>query len=30
VLVPVEHHIGAFNEWLLDQLGDEAAALRTP
>ena len=30
VLVPVEHHIGAFHQWVLDQLGEKAAALRTP
>jgi Rieske 2Fe-2S family protein len=30
VLVPVEHHIGAFHRWVLDQLGEEAAWLRTP
>ena len=27
VLVPVEHHIGAFHQWALDQLGEDAVSV---
>jgi Rieske 2Fe-2S family protein len=27
VLVPVEHHIGAFHQWVLDQLGEDAVSV---
>jgi glycine betaine catabolism A len=27
VLVPVEHHIGAFHQWVRDQLGEDAVSV---
>jgi Rieske 2Fe-2S family protein len=29
VLVPSEHHIGAFHDWVLDHVGAEVDAART-